>query len=89
MAQDLLGGTNTKNFARGEPPPAHSWEYAGVGAPMKKAAPTTMPRKTPVIVATMRETILIEKKPKKWKYLGIGAAVGAVATYLGLKIRSF
>jgi hypothetical protein len=91
MAKNLFGGTNTKNFARGEPPPVGSWEYAGI-AGMGKKAPSSAPapqKKIPVIIATSETVMVVEKKPKKWKYLGIGAAVGAVATYLGLKIRSF
>ena len=94
MAKDLFGGTNKKNFARGEPPPVGSWEYAGIaGMGKKPSGPATAPagaqRKIPVIVATSETLMVIEKKPKKWKYLGIGAAVGAAATYLGLKVRSF
>jgi hypothetical protein len=93
MAKNLLGGTNNKNFARGEPPPVGSWEYAGMEgmgkrSPSAAAAPAQQ-KKIPVIVATMRETLVYEKKPKKLKYLGIGAAIGAVATFIGLKIHSY
>jgi len=31
MALDILRGTTSRNFARGEPPPRGSWEYCGVG----------------------------------------------------------
>lgn len=94
MSKNLLGGTNKKNFARGEPPPIGSWEYAGIAGMGKRptgTAPATVAqqKKIPVIVATSETLMVIEKKPKKWKYLGIGAAVGAAATYLGLKIRNF
>lgn len=86
MAKNLLGGTTAKNYARGEAPPASSYEWAAAGSsPPKKSSPGKMP----VIVATMRETIVIEKKPKKWKFIGIGAAVGAVLAYVGIKARGY
>jgi hypothetical protein len=63
-----------RNFARGESPPSHSWEWVGVAKPPEK--PTPVPGKTapspgkkiPVIVATMQETVVIERK-KKFKLL--------------------
>lgn len=93
MAKNLLGGTTAKDFSRGTPPPPGSWEYAGtgeIGKTAKKTAPVAPPeKKIPMIVATMETVAIIEKKPKKWRYLGIGAAIGAAATYLGLKTRSY
>jgi hypothetical protein len=99
MAKNLLGGDTKINFARGTAPPADSYEWAASGPPPKKThvkkpvTATVSPagKKIPVVVATMtaRETIIIEKKPKKWRYLGIGALVGGVATYLGIKIHSY
>lgn len=82
MAQNIFGGTTTKNYARGSSPPANSYEWAGAGS-----APPTAPKKMPIVVATMRETIVLERKPKKWKYLGIGAALGALLTYIGIGRR--
>lgn len=91
MAKNLLGGMTAKDFSRGEPPPADSWEYAGVGAQPKKKPPVAAKpaQKIPVIVATSETLMVVERKPKKWRYLGIGAAIGAAATYLGIKSRSY
>ncbi len=95
MAKNLLGGTTKKDFSRGAPPPPGSWEYAGIagmGKTGKKTPAVAAPaaeKKIPMVIATMETVAVIERKPKKWRYLGIGAAIGVAATYLGLKTRSY
>jgi hypothetical protein len=95
MAKNLLGGTTKKSFARGAPPPPGSWEYVGfgeVGKAGKKSPPVAAPapgKKIPMVIATMETVAIIERKPKKWRYLSIGAAIGAGLTYLGIKTRSY
>lgn len=88
MAKNLLGGETPTNFARGASPPAGSYEWAAAGGVPAARKVLAAEKKTPVIVATMRETIIVEKKPKKWKILGIGAAIGGGLTFLWLKFRS-
>lgn len=95
MAKNLLGGTTKKSFARGAPPPPGSWEYVGMarmGKAVKKPTSATAPtpeKKIPMVIATMETVAIIERKPKKWRYLGIGAAVGAGIMYFGIKTRSY
>ena len=91
MGQNIFGGRSGRDFARGEPPPPDSHEWVGVALPpgKKKTAPAGKKPGTPVVVATMRETIIVEKKrPLKW--IGLGMAGGAVlGFYLGHKTGSY
>lgn len=84
MAQNLFGGRTAKDYARGEAPPHDSYEWVGVAKPPEPKKPPAR-QQIPVVVATMRETVVLEAKPKKWKYLGIGAAIGALLTYFGVR----
>ena len=86
-----------RNFARGEPPPSHSWEWAGVAKPPSvtgKTAARPAARGTPnarpagdppVAVFAMSETIVLKKK-RSW----IGyAAAGVVGFFLGYKSGAY
>jgi len=83
-----------RNFARGEPPPANSWEWSGVAKPPTAAgtgAPTQGPVSKPgapaqpVAVFAMSETIVLKKK-RSWLGLGIAGAIGFL---LGYKTGSY
>ena len=65
-----------RNFARGEPPPHDSWEWAGVAKPpppKKSSAPGSKPAVAFVEVTT----VTVEKKSKMpWLLVGIGSVIG-------------
>lgn len=74
-----------KNFARGDAPPPHSYEWAGVAKPPEAASRATAgPTGIPVMVA-VSETIIIKKK-RPWLWALGGAIVGF---FLGHKTASY
>lgn len=74
-----------RNFARGEAPPSHSYEWAGVAKPPGTAA-GEVPKKPgiPVMIA-VSETIVVKKK-RPWLWMA-GAAV--VGFFLGHKTARY
>lgn len=77
-----------RNFARGEPPPPHSYEWAGVAKPPEVAGKAAVKKPgtpgTPVIVA-VSETVIVKKK-RPWLWVALGAAGGFL---LGYKTASY
>lgn len=73
-----------KNFARGEAPPSHSWEWAGTPTPpgttgSTRVSPPGTKQNVPIVLA-ISETIVVAKKKRSW--LGLIAA-GAGGFLLG------
>lgn len=68
-----------RNFARGDAPPPHSYEWAGVAKPPKgKGAP-------PVAFVAVSETIVVKRK-KPWLWAIGGGILGFL---LGHKVGSY
>jgi hypothetical protein len=67
-----------KNFARGEAPPPHSYEWSGVAKP-PEAPGKGPPKDIPVIVA-VSETIIVKAKKRPWLMV-LGA--GVLGFFLG------
>jgi hypothetical protein len=71
-----------KNFARGEAPPSHSYEWAGVAKPPEdkpSSKPAASRAGIPVVVA-VSETVVIQKK-KPWLWVLGGGALGFLFGY--------
>ena len=86
-----------RNFARGDAPPSHSWEWVGVPKPpttsgkgttaQRPGTPAPRPSAGPPQAAfvAVSETIVLRKKIPWWRY-GIAGAVGFI---LGYKTGSY
>jgi len=74
-----------RNFARGEPPPQHSWEWAGTPTPPAAAgkAPAKQPevKKGIPFVLAVSETIVVARKKKSWLGLLVAGAGGFLLGY--------
>lgn len=66
-----------RNFARGEPPPPDSWEWAGVAKPPERKKTATAPGGKPAVAFVEVTTVTVEKKSKMpWLLVGIGGVIG-------------
>jgi hypothetical protein len=70
-----------RNFARGEAPPPHSYEWAGVAKPPEGKRAQARGPGVPVIVATMQETIVVERKRRPWLWMAGGGVLGFFLGY--------
>lgn len=82
---------NRRNWARGDSPPAHSWEYVGLAMPptqkqvdnsnkanaTRAAAPAKGAQQRPVVM-TATETLMIDIRPKQriWPWALASGIVG-------------
>ena len=79
-----------RNFARGEAPPSHSYEWAGVAKPPQPSTSAGAAKATggrpgiPVMIA-VSETIVVKKR-RPWLWAAAGAVVGF---FLGHKTASY
>jgi hypothetical protein len=79
MAVDIFGGKpSSRDFARGEPPPAHSFEWSFL--PQSAADAMARKRKVEKVVekVVVRGETETEKKPRPWLW-GIGGLLAGFA----------
>lgn len=65
-----------RNFARGEPPPAHSWEWAGVAKPPETPQARPPAKPTPVVLAVSETIVVAKKHARPWLWIAAGAIGG-------------
>lgn len=75
----------TRNFARGDAPPPHSWEWAGTPTPPGTAggAPARPPgvkQGVPIVLA-ISETVVVARKKRSWLGLLVAGAGGFLLGY--------
>lgn len=78
-----------RNFARGDAPPSHSYEWAGVAKPPGTTAGAAAAKQRqaagiPVMIA-VSETVVVKKR-KPWLWV-IGGAIGGF--FLGYKTKEY